>query len=294
MSKNIIVPIDYTLISEDVAYVADVWASHLGDGILHFLHVNPPLRHFVNPELYESAKQDVSQKALNKLTGFVETLGLNNPVEFHHVIGEPSYEIVQLANQLHPDLIVMGAHAHTEEDRFFLGSNTDFVVHHCQYPTLVYKGHEESYARVIIIPTDFQANNIPVIQLADKRAQQTGEELCFVHVERSSKFHFLQLEDGSWDYDRLDESQLQQEHTEIETRMKEFLNTLNIKSKYQFRILFGNKVYLKILDLQQELHAGMIMMASHSSTFKKLFHGSNAGYLMHHVQCPMYVHKTNS
>ena len=90
---------------------------------------------------------------------------------------------MNLVEILDPDLIIMAAHSHTVLDRYFLGSNTDYVVHHCHCPVYVHKQHTGTFSNKIIVPLDYTEVNKPVVKYADDWAQRTGAELYFIHVE---------------------------------------------------------------------------------------------------------------
>jgi manganese transport protein len=49
----------------------------------------------------------------------------------------PSSEIVRVARELHPDLIVMGAHGHKGLKDMLLGATIDAVRHELDIPILV-------------------------------------------------------------------------------------------------------------------------------------------------------------
>ena len=54
-------------------------------------------------------------------------------------IGTPGFEILDLVEREKADLVIMAAHSHTMLGRLFMGSNTDYVVHHIHCPLYVFK-----------------------------------------------------------------------------------------------------------------------------------------------------------
>jgi nucleotide-binding universal stress UspA family protein len=58
-------------------------------------------------------------------------------VEKHVEVGEPADVIVEQADKLSADMIVMGARGHSAVSRWLLGSVSDRVVHHARKPVTV-------------------------------------------------------------------------------------------------------------------------------------------------------------
>ena len=76
--------------------------------------------------------------------------------------------------------------------------------------------------------------------------------------------------------------------------LEEYVAALDVKSEHHMVFQTG-KPYLAIEALQQKTQAGLVMMAAHSHTLlNRLFVGSNTDYLLHHLNCSIYVYKENS
>jgi nucleotide-binding universal stress UspA family protein len=60
-------------------------------------------------------------------------------VEAYLRVGCPFDEIVQMANHLNVDLIIIGSHGRTGLTHLLLGSTAERVVEHAQCPVLVVK-----------------------------------------------------------------------------------------------------------------------------------------------------------
>jgi len=78
------------------------------------------------------------------------------PVETDVLIGEPGRMIVELAEKLSADLVVMGTHGRGGVSRLLLGSVADYVLRHAPCPVLTIKPGTEQHLREEI-PTDLTA-----------------------------------------------------------------------------------------------------------------------------------------
>jgi len=60
-----------------------------------------------------------------------------HPVERRIVRGEAGVAVCSLADELDVDIVVVGSHQHSALTRVFLGSVSDYVVHHSKRPVIV-------------------------------------------------------------------------------------------------------------------------------------------------------------
>ncbi|MDP7417208.1 MAG: universal stress protein, partial [Desulfobacterales bacterium] len=313
--NKIIVPVDYTEVNKTVINRADKWAQQT-DSELYFIHTEPFPEYgggqfAMETGFYqqgdevavaESDQQEITQESTrlhNTLKAYLETLALKSPHQSILKFGKPYFKIQELQKKTNAGLIMMAAHSHTMLNRLFLGSNTDYVLHHCQCPVYVYKQHSREFANTIIVPIDYSEVNKSVIEQADIWTQRTGAVLYFIHTEPVSEYEeedyaikpdsFPEGNDLNWQEirQRAKESRIADLHRTFEN----YIASCEVKSEYRPVFEFG-KPYLKIQELQQETNAGLIMMAAHSHTLlNRLFVGSNTDYLLNHAPCPMYVYK---
>lgn len=289
MEKRILVPLDYSEVSQEVVQIADQWAQRK-NASLFFLHVDS--------EYMDNATVN-RESFLKQFEFYLDKYGIESKYQSFLRIGTPYVEIVQIANELEVDLIIMAAHSHTLLGRIFLGSNTDFVLHHCKCPVYVHKQETKSLDKTIIVPVDRTPINVPVIKLADSWAQQTGSKLIFIHTDPVPEYGGGQYAMESGFYHKGDEkvvaeedrSEREKEIERLQRGFNEFVEPLGIVSEHSFVFEFG-KPYLHIEELQKKTNAGLIMMAAHSHTLlDRLFMGSNTDYLVHHLNCPIYIYK---
>jgi len=296
MEKRILVPFDNSVVSRDIIRIADDWATRI-NGELYFLHASPKT-------FFSSSKIQPWQRE-QKLKGFIESLKVKSKYQVLTPIGKPYQKIIEEERRIHADLIIMAAHSHTTVARALLGSNTDFVVHRAGCPVYVYKKHTEELEKHIIVPIDFSEINKVVAKEADEWAKQSGSKLTFIHIGAASEiahynYEFNRTFDDSedekgWGEDAdswsWDKGEQERKNKEVTESLKEFIAELGIESEHEQIIDFG-KPTRKILDLQQKLKANLIMMAAHNHTsLERVLVGSKTDFLLHNIDCPMYVHK---
>ncbi|XP_060589353.1 universal stress protein Sll1388-like [Ruditapes philippinarum] len=78
-----------------------------------------------------------TEALMEKVTGLLKTLEVNG--EAKQSIGEPGEQIIEVANEVGANLIITGSRGLGTLRRTFLGSVSDYVVHHAHIPVLVYK-----------------------------------------------------------------------------------------------------------------------------------------------------------
>ncbi|MBC8259844.1 MAG: universal stress protein [SAR324 cluster bacterium] len=288
MEKKIVVPIDYSDVSKDVVLLADEWAGRTS-GKLYFLHVSrlPEVSYY--PGHFEHIDQRDESKDLLQLEKYLLELKLKSEYELSHDFGTPYLKIVDLVESLAADLVIMAAHSHTMLGRLFLGSITDYVVHHVHCPIYICKKKPEQAKKIVLVPLDFSEANRPVVEQANAWAERTESELHFVHVMIPIDYSYYGAE-ASWGLGKAELELTEEQGLEA---MDKFLDSMKITVPEKRVVLFGNSTYLRIMEYQKEVQSGILMLAGHDHTVAgRLFLGSNTDYLLHHIDVPMYVHKS--
>ncbi len=89
-------------------------------------------------ELEKSARENASkvvEESMAKLTTAVQSDGVT--IEGDVLFGSPDSRIVETAEEMHADLIVIGSHGYKRWERLLLGSVSHSVVHHAHCSVLV-------------------------------------------------------------------------------------------------------------------------------------------------------------
>ncbi len=137
--RRILVPLDHS--SRDRAAIAHAaYLSRLNGATLHLVHVEEG----ATSRLFGAIASDAEVHAGEEyFSGIVASLASQNiPAELTVTHGSsPKDEIVKLARETHPDLIVMGAHGHRGVKDLVFGNTINGVRHEVDAPVLVV-GHE--------------------------------------------------------------------------------------------------------------------------------------------------------
>lgn len=139
IAKKILVPVDFSTGSERAVEKAAELATLL-DASVELMHVYqlpvfalPDSSITVSPT-YIADLTDRAQQALDKYRDELSSRGL--PALTKLVEGMPAQAIVDHANEIDAEMIVMGTHGHGGFKRFLLGSTAERVVRMASVPVL--------------------------------------------------------------------------------------------------------------------------------------------------------------
>lgn len=147
--KRILVPIDFSRLSQKVVHYATRLAEQFG-AALQLLHV-------VEPEIppafdgYMIAPPPISTCAsngyANRLSRLASSIGHAEVSHVETIVrsGLAAFEIVEAAKELDVDLIVIGTHGYTGWKHFAIGSTAERVVRGAPCPVLVVREKEHEF-----------------------------------------------------------------------------------------------------------------------------------------------------
>jgi nucleotide-binding universal stress UspA family protein len=131
------------LVPTDFSYAADHALKHAAllarrvRGAVTLLHVAAPVP---DPDrLFTSIRTDQPQMmelSRQRLTRLARRMAVR-PREKEVRAGSAAEEILQYADEIQADLIVIGSHGHSLLERMLIGGTTEKVVRHCRRPVLV-------------------------------------------------------------------------------------------------------------------------------------------------------------
>lgn len=132
---RILVPLDHTV--RDRAAIAHAAAmARLHGATLHLLHVEEGVLSQLYGELSSTAEVHEGEEYFSGIVRTLEAEGIHAELTIAHG-RSPKDEIVRLAKQIHPDLVVMGAHGHRGVKDLIFGNTINAVRHELSAPVLV-------------------------------------------------------------------------------------------------------------------------------------------------------------
>jgi manganese transport protein len=136
--RKILVPLDHTGRDRDaIAHAAAIAKQHQAK--LYLLHVEEGVTSMVYGPLASTAEVEAGDQYLQRIVRELE----NQQVAVEMVVRHgriPKKEIVRYAEELQPDLVVMGAHGHRGLKDIVFGTTINAVRHKLKMPLLVVRG----------------------------------------------------------------------------------------------------------------------------------------------------------
>jgi nucleotide-binding universal stress UspA family protein len=191
---NILVGIDFSDSSAGALYHAMTLAERLG-AVLHLVHVTPAQANFTIPTdigFNMPAEFEDAQRARARLEHLRVMLAAKTPVELHLRMGEPVRGLLEVVEELRPDMVVVGSHGRSAIMRMLLGSVSSQMTRLCPVPVLVVPAPgRELPARK---PSDVQPE-LPSV------GQTSNETLDWSRTNDSNSGSVSIAPGGTWGYD---------------------------------------------------------------------------------------------
>lgn len=135
--ESVLIPIDFSDLSYSAIAPAKEFVENLSS--LNLIHVLSPLHPADPAAMWETLDDDErKQKVKTFLSEKVGEMGFSS-LSIEVAIGDPTEQIVDYAEDIHADLIVMPSHGYKGAKRFLLGSVAERVVRLSPCPVLILK-----------------------------------------------------------------------------------------------------------------------------------------------------------
>ncbi len=301
MIKRIHCPIDFSeathfaltpALSMAAEFNAELVLLHVLD--YPYPHVGPVVQGFDVESYYDA----MEEKALEQLESLVDEEE-RKFVSVRALVrrGSVYREIVQLAEDEAPDLIVLPTHARTGLDHVLWGSVAEKVVRLAPCPVMTVSPRQEKPrpfgGKRVLFATDFSKGSERALQSAVSFAEHYRAELVMAHVVTV------------WDYDPANPDwrfpPLPSEHvTEIEERSREQLGetergVAGDGVAVRTMLVRGFDPGLEIVRTAEEEEADLIVMSTHGRTgVSHLVIGSTAEKVVRYAGCPVLTVKQES
>jgi len=135
---RILVPLDHTALDRQaIAHAAAMARMHQAK--LYLLHVEEGVTSQVYGSLSSTAEVEAGEKYLDEIVASLRAEGIDvEPMVAHS--SNPNREIIRAANEIQPDLLIMGAHGHGGLKDLIFGTTINSVRHKLRIPLLVVRG----------------------------------------------------------------------------------------------------------------------------------------------------------
>src|SRR5581483_11623050 len=132
---RILVPLDHTRLDRlAVGHAAALARTH--GSTLYLFHVEEGVTSQVYGSLASTAEVEAGQEYLERIADRLRREGIQIVTEVTHS-SDPKREIVNYAKQIHPDLLIMGAHGHRRLKDLIFGNTINPVRHELSIPILI-------------------------------------------------------------------------------------------------------------------------------------------------------------
>jgi manganese transport protein len=133
--QRILVPLDHSELDRLALGHAAAMAKQY-DARIFLLHIEEGVTSQVYGEKSSTAEVQAGQEYLEKMAESLRSQGVAVDTAIAHSLF-PAKEIVRWANEVHPDLVIMGAHGHGGLKDLIFGNTINPVRHHLSVPMLI-------------------------------------------------------------------------------------------------------------------------------------------------------------
>ena len=230
---------------------------------LHAAHAWGPLPHFAHPSLvperyhppYEEGAHRILAEQLERIGQAGGTVS-----EAHLVEGSPADAILDLAERVGADLIVVGSRGLGTVKRLLVGSVSLGVVHHADRPVLVVRGRSWPPVRVVI-GEDFSEDARSAAGVAVPLAKLLGAETVLAHAYEGMPPHPETLpRDDRELYEVMIEKYLARAEPALEARATELEESCGVRPLV--RLLEGESARMLTEVAEEDGETGLLVVGS--------------------------------
>jgi nucleotide-binding universal stress UspA family protein len=297
MIEHILCPVDFSESSRRALRWAGYFASKFGAELtlLHVLEVSRFSRGGITvpPDFLE----ELRHRAEHELSDVAWSSREHVHVE---VADGDLYEVIlDRADRLNVDLLVMSSRRHSAVGRFLKGSLTERVMDHIAIPVLVVtddltEGRDsEPTLRTILMAVDFGLATTSVIHTAFEFADRWKAKLLALHVVAPSREVFADRDGFCWLSDEA------MEHLEVKLknarrrRMVNLLRQLHPDTSGVELITVEGRAPEKICSIARERDVDLVLLGAHGHSMRPLgWMGSTCHKMVQSSCCPTFIVKT--
>jgi nucleotide-binding universal stress UspA family protein len=276
---NILVPVDFSELSEKALEVADAFAKLMGGKVTPF-HSHIPISELDEPyalgmssqvyQDFESIEKNLMDRLKAISSDKVDASRLNKPIIS---MGNPAQSIIDASRDY--DYVIMSTHGRTGFTRFLLGSVAEKVLRLSHTPVMVVEDESDVDSfKKIMVTTDFSDNAAVAYPHAMKIAEKAGADLDLIHILSFDQF------------DRGEEDRSLQKIREDRIKLLEKEHFHNFKGNVTSRVIVSqDSPHEAIFKYVKENPYNLIVMSTVGRTgINYLMMGSTTANLVRHVK----------
>ena len=180
--KKILTPVDFSETSQQALDHA-IFMAKIFNAKLHFVHIIEPVGYQFEMSKMMSLNDEIKKIAHDKLDELAASINAEHGIYKPEILveaGNISSKIVDAADKIKADIIVMGTHGVSGFTEFFIGSNSYKVVTQSQCPVLTVQKHTSRKGfKNIVLPIDDSHTSRQKVKHAVEFAKRYGS---VIHV----------------------------------------------------------------------------------------------------------------
>jgi len=214
--------------------------------------------------------------------------GINGTVETALLDGHAADEIVHLAEEMHRDLIVMGARGQSATQRFFLGSVSLQVASHAPCSVLVTRPSPQ-------LKAEGHRLKLLVCDDGSESSQQAVQMLSEIHWGENVEISIVGVIPTNIGYGTVLGEQLQaiqdSHRQQLEVQLAQTVSLLQkVTPHVSSRVVEQDSVSAAILEVAEESSADLVVMGHRGmSQIKRFFLGSVSETVLRHAGCSVWI-----
>ena len=234
------------------------------------------LLHVVDDDQPRRLKETQERESMELLSSFAETARQADGVacEAHLVLGDPFQAIVDAAERLDADLVILGPHRREALSDVFSGTTVERAIRLSRRPVIMVNALPAKPYDCVLIATDFSD--------CSEVAVETARKLGFLGVGKSAVLHAFDapahglMRRASVSTEDI-KNYLAEEQEFIDAKMTAFLEKLEFTPTHRVTKFIDSTTAEAILDGATELKANLVVIGTHGRTgLQKWFLGNVA------------------
>lgn len=269
--KRILTPVDFSETSQQALDHA-IFMAKIFNARLYFAHILEPMSYQFEMNEMLSINDKIKKLAYDKLDELATFIHAEHGIYKPEIMiesGNTSSQIVDVADRIKPDIIVMGTHGVTGVTEFFMGSNAYKVVTQAACPVLTVQKHATRKGfKNIVLPIDDSHTSRQKVKHAVEFAKRYGSIIHVVGLmieEDAGLLHKIEL---------------------MVKQVNEYIDRNNIPNKS--KIIVGDNIAKVTMKYANDVDADLvIIMTDQEENLTSYIIGPIAQQIVNHSHVPV-------